>query len=360
MCTLFLTAFSFRILPGPIFGSFPNLTSAFIPEITSLHIFTSSTITVEGKCQYLHPVRKCASIKSCKYWEEAGPEGPCQERGVRNNSCSKPEFQSVSYCHSWSHRSFAALTGSEPLGTKEKLPNLVTRFPKWQKSLLWELEQHPACPPHLFWDAGWFLAFVTGGHKPLEKSFHFWVGMFSFLFQVHLFHCYFLIVPPLPEWDSAADIMFTSEMFLAAWASQMNCSAYANRLCVYSVLCHCHSNQSHKRIEVWVINRNRFDLETWDKISISIQVTWIQITPWCRISPWHAEFVFALQTEGSLTQKEQRCGLVCMPGWVLCLCGCEWNKILNLWAWYRFSIRMLLSFYKQLDCRFHFPPTVVL
>lgn len=149
-------------------------------------------------------------------------------------------------------------------------------------------------------------------------------------------------------------------MFLAAWASQMNCSAYANRLCVYSVLCHCHSNQSHKRIEVWVINRNRFDLKTWDKISVSIQVTWIQITPWCRMSPWHAEFVFALQTEGSVTQKEQRCGLVCVPGWVLCLCGCEWNKILNLWAWCIFSIRMLLCFSKQLDCRFHFPPTVVL
>lgn len=141
-------------------------------------------------------------------------------------------------------------------------------------------------------------------------------------------------------------------MFLAAWTSQMNCSAYANRLCVYSVLCHSHSNQRHNRIEVWVINRNSFDLETWDKISVSIQVTWIQITPWCRISPWHAELDFALQTG----QKEQRCGLVCMPGWVLC---CEWNKILNLWAWCRFSIRMLLCFYKQLDCRFHFPPTVI-
>lgn len=191
------TAFSFWIFPGPIFGNLPNLTCAFIPKITSLHTFTSSTIAVEGKCQFLHPAKKCMSIKSCKYWELAGIEGLCQGRQMRNNSCSKPEFQSASYCHSWFHCSFAAPTGSEPLGTKEKIFNLVTRFPKWQNvTSLGTRAASCMCPPSVLGCRLVPLSFVTGGHKPLEKSFNFKVGKFSFLLQVHLFQCYFLIAPP--------------------------------------------------------------------------------------------------------------------------------------------------------------------
>jgi len=126
------------------------------------------------------------------------------------------------------------------------------------------------------------------------------------------------------------------------------------------VLCHCHSNQSHKWIEVWVINRNRFDLEISHKICIAIQIVWIQITPCLRISPQHARFVCALNTEGSLTWKEQRRELLCMPGCFLCLHRREWNKMLMLQAWCRFSVRVLLCFHKDLDCKFHLPLTVLL
>lgn len=130
--------------------------------------------------------------------------------------------------------------------------------------------------------------------------------------------------------------------------------------CMFTLCCATVTATSYKWIEVWVINRNRFDLETWDKICIPIQIVWIHITPCLRISPQHARFVFTLNTEGSLTWKDQRCGLLCMPGCFFCLCGCEWNKMLMLQARRRFSIRMLLCFYKGPACKFHLPLTVLL
>lgn len=95
---------------------------------------------------------------------------------MRNNSCSRPEFQSVGYCHSWSHCSFAAPTRSEPLSTKEKLPNLATSLGTWAA--------HPACPLHLFWDAGLFLPLLSQGDtNPWKKSFIFKWGCLSSCFR---------------------------------------------------------------------------------------------------------------------------------------------------------------------------------
>lgn len=190
------TAFSFWILPGPIFGNLPNLTSAFITEITSMHTFTSSTITVESKCQYIHPVKKCVGKKSCKYWELSG----LKERGMRNNSCSQPEFQSVGYCDSWSCCSFAAPTGSEPLGTKEKLPNPVTRFPRLKK-VTFLGTQAASCisPPSALGWVGCFLSVLSQGDaNPWKKYFILKWGSFPSCSKCTLFTATSLLHLPCP------------------------------------------------------------------------------------------------------------------------------------------------------------------
>lgn len=233
-----LTAFPFWMLPGPIFGSLPNVTSAFITEITSLHTFTSSTITVEGKCQYLQPVKKCVSIKSCKYWELSG----LKERGMRNNSCSKSDFQSVGYCHSWSHCSFTAPTGSEPLGTKKRnFPTLWQGFPR-EKKITFFGTRAASCmsPPSLLRCRLLPLSFFTEGHKPLEKSFHFKVGKFSLLFQVQLFHCCFLPAPPLPVCVTVQLILCLPVkcswlLELLRWIAQLMQTGYVFILCCATV-----------------------------------------------------------------------------------------------------------------------------
>lgn len=156
------TAFSFGILPGPIFGSLPNLTSAFIPEITSLHTFTSSTITVEGKCQYLHPVKNCVSIKS---WQDVRVYARREEWGTI-------PVLSLNF-RVWV---IVTLGPSAPLLHQQDQSHWVQKenIPNDKRSLLWELKQHPAGPLHLCWDAGWFLSLLSQGHtNPWKKKLSF-------------------------------------------------------------------------------------------------------------------------------------------------------------------------------------------
>lgn len=127
---------------------------------------------------------------------------PCKE-GLRNNSHSKPKVQSVGY----SHCILSVLTESGSLAMKEEnLPNLVT---------LWELHQHHVCP------SAFQLLPVLGCR--LDFSLLSWRGTNPWgkqlLFQVHVFHCYFLVVTLLSVFYSIGDVMFTSDTFLAALSS---------------------------------------------------------------------------------------------------------------------------------------------
>lgn len=115
------------------------------------------------------------------------------------------------YGHSCYHGSFTAPTGSDPLVTKEeKLPNLVTLGTPAVSSV-----PPPSCSFSLYRGAGLISLFCHGEINPWKKAFAFKWGK-QLLFQVHLFHWYFLIVTLVSVFYSIGDVMFTSDMFLAA------------------------------------------------------------------------------------------------------------------------------------------------
>lgn len=160
-------------------------------------------------CFYTVKVHGDQAFGKC-FARGAGWLGTSCKEGLRSNSRSKPKVQSVGY----SHCILSVLTESGSLATKEEnLPNLVT---------LWELHQHHVCPSAfqlLPWCRLDFSLLSWRGINPWKKlSLFKWVK--QLLFQVHVFHCYFLVVTLLSVFYSIGDVMFTSDTFLAP---RMNC-----------------------------------------------------------------------------------------------------------------------------------------
>lgn len=138
-------------------------------------------------------------------------EGLCQGRkGLGSNPHSKPEAQSIHYCHSCSCCSFTAPTGSDPLVTEEeKLPNLVTSL----GTLVTSCVPLPSCSFSLCRAAGLISLFCHRGTQTPEKKLLLLSGENNSCSRCY---CYFLIVTLLSVFYSIGDVMFTSGMFLAA------------------------------------------------------------------------------------------------------------------------------------------------
>lgn len=126
---------------------------------------------------------------------------------MRNNSCSKPEFQSVGYCYLVPLLLCCANT-IRATGYKRKTSQPSDKVYQVTKGHFGNSGSILLSPLSVLGCRLVPLSFVTGAHKPLEKSFCFKVGKFPLLFQVHFFPLL------LPYCTSPACVCVTVQLIL--------------------------------------------------------------------------------------------------------------------------------------------------